>query len=85
MGEESGPLVSHSPNSDRANRVRVPVSIGSHSSQLGASPARLLVLPAKLLIASRTVTWPELAGAVLAYIRPYFLGGYQRRAALVAG
>ena len=48
-------------------------------------PLLLLVLPAKLLIAGRTVTWSELAGAVLAYICSYFLSGYQRRAALVAG
>jgi VanZ family protein len=48
-------------------------------------PLLLLVLPAKLLIAGRTVTWSELAGAVLAYICWYFLRGYQRCAALVAG
>ena len=48
-------------------------------------PLLLLVLPAKLLIAGRTVTWSELAGAVLAYICSYFLSGYQGRAALVAG
>jgi VanZ family protein len=48
-------------------------------------PLLLLVLPAKLLIVGRTVTWSELGGAVLAYICSYFLSGYQRRAALVAG
>jgi VanZ family protein len=48
-------------------------------------PLLLLVLPAKLLIAGRTVTWSELAGAVLAYICSYLLGGYARRATLVAG
>jgi VanZ family protein len=48
-------------------------------------PLLLLVLPAKLLIAGRTVTWSELAGAVLAYICSYFLSAYQRRTALVAG
>jgi len=48
-------------------------------------PLLLLVLPAKLLIVGRTVTWSELAGAVLAYICSYFLSAYQRRAALVAG
>ena len=48
-------------------------------------PLLLLVLPAKLLIAGRTVTWSELADAVLAYICMYFLSEYQRRAALVAG
>jgi hypothetical protein len=47
-------------------------------------PLLLLVLPAKLLIAGRTVTWSELAGAVFAYMCSYFLSGYQRRAALVA-
>jgi len=48
-------------------------------------PLLLLLLPAKLLIAGRTATWSELAGAVLAYICSYFLSEYQRRAALVAG
>jgi VanZ family protein len=48
-------------------------------------PLLLLVLPAKLLIAGRTVTWSELAGAVLAAICSYFLSEYQRRAALVGG
>lgn len=45
----------------------------------------LLVLPAKLLIAGRSITWSELAGAVSACICSYFLGRYPRRAALVAG
>jgi hypothetical protein len=44
-----------------------------------------LVLPAKLLIAGRTVTWSELAGAVLACVCSYLLSGYHWRAALVAG
>jgi VanZ family protein len=48
-------------------------------------PLLLLVLPAKLLIVGRTVTWSELAGAVLAYICSYFLSGYQWRTALVSG
>jgi len=48
-------------------------------------PLLLLVLPGKLLIAGRTVSWSELAGAGLAYICSYFLSGYPRRAALVAG
>ena len=48
-------------------------------------PLLLLVLPAKLLIVGRTVTWSELAGAVLAYICSYFLSGRHWRAALVAG
>jgi VanZ family protein len=48
-------------------------------------PLLLLVLPAKLLIAGRTVSWSELAGAVLAYICSYFLSGQPRRAALAAG
>jgi VanZ family protein len=47
-------------------------------------PLLLLVLPAKLLIVGRTVTWSELAGAVLAYICSYFLSGHQRSVALVA-
>jgi VanZ family protein len=48
-------------------------------------PLLLLVLPARLLIAGRTVTWSELVGAALAYICSYFLSGYQWRTALVAG
>ncbi len=48
-------------------------------------PLLLLVLPAKLLIAGRTFTWSELAGAGLAYICSYFLSGYPRRATLLAG
>ena len=47
-------------------------------------PLLLLVLPAKLLIVGRTVTWSELAGALLAYICSYFFSGYQQHAALVA-
>jgi hypothetical protein len=47
-------------------------------------PLLLLVLPAKLFIAGRTVTWSELAGAVLAYIFSYLLSGYQWRTALAA-
>jgi VanZ family protein len=46
-------------------------------------PLLLLVLPAKLMVAGRTVTWSELAGAVLALICSYFLSGYQRRAAVL--
>ncbi len=49
------------------------------------SPLLLLVLPTKLLIVGRTITWSELAGAVLAYIRAYFLSRYPRSAAPVAG
>ena len=48
-------------------------------------PLLLLALPVKLFIAGRTVTWSELAGAVLACICSHFLSGYQRRAALVGG
>ena len=48
-------------------------------------PLLLLILPAKLFIAGRTVTWAELAGAVLAYICSYLLSGYQWRTALAAG
>jgi hypothetical protein len=48
-------------------------------------PLLPLVLPGKLLIAGRTVTWSELAGAVLAYICSYFLSGSPQRVALVAG
>lgn len=49
-------------------------------------PPLLLVVPAKLLIAGRTVTWSELAGAVLAYICWYlFLSEYQGRTAVVGG
>jgi len=45
----------------------------------------LVVLPAKLLVAGRTVTWSELAGAVLACICWYFLSGYPKRTAVVGG
>ena len=48
-------------------------------------PLLLLVLPAKLLVAARIVTWSELAGAVLACICWYFLGGYPKRTAVVGG
>jgi VanZ family protein len=45
----------------------------------------LLVLPVKLMVTGRTVTWSELAGVVLAYVCSYFLSEYSRRAAVVAG
>jgi VanZ family protein len=45
----------------------------------------LLVLPAKLLIVGRTVTWAELGGAILAYICWLFLSRYQKRATVVGG
>ena len=48
-------------------------------------PLLLLVLPAKLLVAGRIVTWSELAGAVLACICWYFLSGFRRRTAVVGG
>lgn len=47
-------------------------------------PLLLLVLPAKLLITGRTVTWSELAGAVLACICSHLFSRYPRRATLVA-
>ena len=48
-------------------------------------PLLLVVLPAKLLVAGRIVTWSEIAGAVLACICRYFLSGYPKRTAVVAG
>jgi VanZ family protein len=48
-------------------------------------PLLLVVLPAKLLVAGRTVTWSELAGAVLACISWYFLSRYPKRTAVVGG
>jgi VanZ family protein len=48
-------------------------------------PLLLVVLPAKLLVAGRIVTWSELAGAALACICWYFLSGYQKRTAVVGG
>jgi VanZ family protein len=48
-------------------------------------PLLLVVLPAKLLVAGRTVTWSEVSGAVLACICWYFLSGYRNRTAVVGG
>ena len=48
-------------------------------------PLLLLVLPAQLLIAGRTVTWSELGGAILANVCWYFLSRYQKRTAVVGG
>ena len=48
-------------------------------------PLLLVVLPAKLFLAGRTVTWSELGGAVLACLCSYFFTRYHRRATLVAG
>jgi hypothetical protein len=48
-------------------------------------PLLLMVLPAKLLVAGRIVTWSEIAGAVLACICWYFLSGYPKRTAVVGG
>lgn len=48
-------------------------------------PPLLLVLPAKLLIASRSISWSELAGAVIACICWYLLTEYEKRTAVVAG
>ena len=45
----------------------------------------MVVLPAKLLVAGRIVTWSEIAGAVLACICWYFLTGYPKRPAVVGG
>ena len=42
-------------------------------------PLLLMVLPAKLLVSGRIVTWSEVAGAVLACICWYFLSAYPRR------
>ena len=52
----------------------------------GAFSALLLLIPAKLLIAGRTFTWPELAGALCAWL--VWNGGLARlkgRTGLVAG
>src|SRR5437016_4858109 len=49
-------------------------------------PLMLLVLPAKLLVAGRIVTWSELAGAVLACTCWHFLSGlsgYSKRTTVV--
>ena len=48
-------------------------------------PLLLVVLPAKLLVAGRNVTWSELAGVVLTCICWYFLSGYPKRTAVVGG
>jgi VanZ family protein len=48
-------------------------------------PLLLVVLPAKLLVAGRTVTWSELAGSVLACICWHFLSGYPKRTAVACG
>ena len=45
----------------------------------------LLVLPAKLLITGRTVSWSELAGAIIACICWYFLSEHEKRTAVLAG
>jgi VanZ family protein len=48
-------------------------------------PLLLIVLPARILIVGRTVTWSELAGAISACICGYFLLQYPFRASLLAG
>jgi hypothetical protein len=48
-------------------------------------PPLLLVLPAKLLITGRSISWSEIAGAVIARTCWYFLSEYERRTAVVAG
>jgi VanZ family protein len=47
-------------------------------------PLLLLVLPARLFIVGRTLTWSELAGAILACICSYFLNAYRWRPSLSA-
>jgi len=47
-------------------------------------PLLMLVLPAKLLIAGRSLTWSELLGAVLAWISWFLLSSNRRRAAPIA-
>jgi VanZ family protein len=61
------------------------------ASLLGSERARrflpllLIVLPARILIVGRTVTWSELTGALAACICAYFLLQYPWRASLLAG
>jgi VanZ family protein len=47
-------------------------------------PLLLLVLPARLLILGRTVTWSEFTGAVLAYFCYCLLSGIRQRTILVS-
>jgi VanZ family protein len=51
---------------------------------LGALAILMLAIPAKLLIASRTVTWPELVAAVFALIAWKQIQGHPRRTAGIA-
>jgi VanZ family protein len=48
-------------------------------------PLLLFVLPARVFIVGRTVTWSELAGAISACICAYFFSQYRWRASLLAG
>jgi len=48
-------------------------------------PLLLAVLPARIMIVGRTVTWSELFGAISACICAYFLLPYSWRASLLAG
>lgn len=48
-------------------------------------PFLLVVLPARIMIVGRTVSWSELTGAIAACICAYFLLQYPWRAALLAG
>jgi VanZ family protein len=45
----------------------------------------LLVLPAKLLVTGRTVSWSEIAGAIIACICWYLLSEHEKRTAILAG
>ena len=58
--------------------------LGSERTSRWLAPL-LLVLPAKLLVTGRTVSWSELAGAVIAYIGWRFLTEYDNRTGVVAG
>ena len=58
--------------------------LGSERTSRWLAPL-LLVLPAKLLVTGRTVSWSELAGAVIAYICWHFLTEYDNRTGVVAG
>lgn len=48
-------------------------------------PFLLVVLPARIMIVGRTVTWSELTGAISACVCAYFLLQYPWRASLLAG
>jgi hypothetical protein len=48
-------------------------------------PFALLILPAKMLVVSRTITWSELAGAATACIFYYFASEFRNRTAITSG